>query len=252
MIPVPAVPLPAHTTLMNNLGESRWPRLRDQSPLLAVPLGSTEQHGPHLPLETDTRIARALADALAARLPDVLVAPALAYGASGEHAGFPGTLSLGSHVLALAVIELARSADTTASGVVLVNGHGGNASALRAAITLLRSEGRRVLAWTPRSVVATRVGVPFADTDLHAGRVETSLMLHLAPDLVSLDRAAAGPSPPLAELIRHGVRPLSPCGVLGDPAGASPGEGARLLRAYTDDLVAAIVRWQKPREEDGA
>ena len=61
--------------------------------------GSTEQHGPHLPLSTDTDIALALADALAARRPDVVVAPALPYGASGEHAGFPGTLSIGHEAL---------------------------------------------------------------------------------------------------------------------------------------------------------
>ncbi len=218
--------------------------------MLAVPLGSTEQHGPHLPLDTDTRIARALTDGLAARVAGVLAAPALAYGASGEHAGFPGTLSLGSRVLALALVELTRSADATASGVVFVNGHGGNASALREAVTLLRSEGRRVLAWAPRSALAARVGVPSGDTDLHAGRVETSLMLHLASDLVRLDRAVAGPSPTLAELVRRGVRPLSPSGVLGDPSGASPAEGALIFHAYVDDLVAAVLRWDETRRDE--
>ncbi|WP_322780715.1 mycofactocin biosynthesis peptidyl-dipeptidase MftE [Frankia sp. Cas4] len=235
---------------MNRLGERCWPELRDQSPLVAVPLGSTEQHGPHLPLDTDTRIARALADGLASRLPGVLAAPALAYGASGEHADFPGTLSLGNRVLALAAVEIARSADITASGVVFVNGHGGNAPALREAVTLLRSEGRHVLAWAPRSARATDLGIPAGDTDLHAGRIETSLMLHLAPDLVRLDRAVAGPSPPLAELIRRGVGSLSPSGVLGDPTGASPGEGALLLRAYVDDLVTAVARWDESRRDE--
>ena len=78
------------------LGTLSWPDLDPQRGLLlAVPLGSCEQHGPHLPLDTDTRIAVALADRLAARHAQVVVAPAVAFGSSGEHAGFPGTLSIG-------------------------------------------------------------------------------------------------------------------------------------------------------------
>ena len=130
--------------------------------MLAVPLGSLEQHGPHLPLDTDTRIAVALAEQLAARRDDVVIAPALPFGASGEHAGFPGTLSLGTAALTTALVELVRSADHFA-GVVLVNGHGGNLDALRSATTTLTGEGRRVVAWAPR--------VP--DGDAHAGRTET-------------------------------------------------------------------------------
>ena len=99
--------------------------------VLAVPLGSLEQHGPHLPLDTDTRIAVALAAGLAERCPGVAVAPALAYGASGEHAGFPGTLLVGHQVLADLLIELVRSARRAFEGVAFVNAHGGNEEALR-------------------------------------------------------------------------------------------------------------------------
>ena len=77
-----------------------------------VPLGATEQHGPHLPLGTDTTIACALAFGLAAARDDVVVAPALPYGSSGEHAGFPGTLSIGQDALRVVVLELARSGST--------------------------------------------------------------------------------------------------------------------------------------------
>jgi len=218
------------------LGESTWPEVDERGPsVVAVPLGSVEQHGPHLPLDTDTRIATALVDALAAARPDVVGAPPVAYGASGEHAGFPGTLSIGTEALTAVLVELGRSADAFA-GVVFVNGHGGNLEAVRRASALLVDEGRRVLAWAP--------SVP--DGDAHAGRIETSLLLALDPGCVRLDRAEPGATAPLAELIGDlrsgGVAAVAPNGVLGDPTGASADEGAALLAAITADLLAAVDR----------
>jgi creatinine amidohydrolase len=92
--------------------------------VLAVPLGSTEQHGPHLPLDTDTRVATALAAGLAAQVADLTVAPALAYGASGEHAAFEGTLLVGHRALAEVLSELVHSARRAFRGVVFVSAHG--------------------------------------------------------------------------------------------------------------------------------
>src|SRR6476661_9843684 len=116
------------------LGASTWIDLGDGAPRrLLIPLGATEQHGPHLPLQTDTVIAAAIAGAAAAGRDDVAVAPALSYGSSGEHAGFPGTLSLGQHVLEEVVVELVRSADHF-SDVTLVAWHGGNAQPVARAI----------------------------------------------------------------------------------------------------------------------
>jgi mycofactocin precursor peptide peptidase len=214
------------------LGSRTWPEL-DRGLILAVPLGSTEQHGPHLPLDTDTRIAMALADRLAAKRDDVAVAPALPYGSSGEHAGFPGTLSIGQAALEQLLVELVRSADYF-DGVVLVNAHGGNHEPLGCAAARLRSEDRGVLAWSPR----------LEGGDLHAGRTETSLLLALAPDVVHVDRAAAGPTPPMARLRAEGVAALSPTGVLGDPAGASAEEGRNLLEVMAADLVGAVAAWR--------
>jgi mycofactocin system creatininase family protein len=218
------------------LGGSTWSEVAARGrALLAVPLGTVEQHGPHLPLDTDTRIAVALADRLAAARTDVTVGPALAYGASGEHAGFPGTLSIGTAALTEVLVELGRSADSFA-GIVLVNGHGGNLDAVRAAIARLTTEGRRAMAWSP--------SVP--DGDAHAGRTETSLLLALDPGCVRLDRAAAGATTPLPELIgelrRGGVAAVAPNGVLGDPTGASADEGTALFGHLTSDLVAAVDR----------
>ena len=218
---------------LTHLSDARWTELTDRAPdsLLAVPLGSTEQHGPHLPLSTDTDIAVALAERLASQRPLVVVAPALPYGSSGEHAGFAGTLSIGQAALEQVVIELVRSADAFA-GVVLVSAHGGNAEPLGRAVTTLRAEGRRVVAWMPDSY-----------EDAHAGRSETSILLALDASRVRIDAAEAGATAPLPELMgalsAGGVRAVSVNGVLGDPAGASAGEGHALLDALVTDLVAA-------------
>jgi creatinine amidohydrolase len=213
-----------------------WPELTG-APLLVVPLGSVEQHGSHLPLNTDTSIAAAVAEAAAGALDGALLAPALTYGASGEHEDFPGTVSIGTEALTGLLVEYGRSACRWAGRVLVVNGHGGNLDALRAAGTVLRREGRDV-AWFPCAV---------PDGDAHAGRTETSLMLHVEPERVRQDDAVAGETTPVGALLprlrAEGVRAVSPNGVLGDPAGATAQEGADLLRGLVERLVGAASAW---------
>ncbi|MGZ4766030.1 MAG: mycofactocin biosynthesis peptidyl-dipeptidase MftE, partial [Ilumatobacteraceae bacterium] len=202
-------------------------------------VGSCEQHGPHLPLDTDSRIALALAEGLASSFEpgDVLIGPTIGATSSGEHAAFPGTLSICAPLLEQTIIELVRSADWSA-GVVLVNGHGGNARPVQRAVNLLLGEGRRVLAWWPH----VRNG------DAHAGETETSMMLAIAPALVRMSRAEAGRPEPLVDLIdelrAEGVRAVSPNGILGDPRGATVGHGKALLTRLVIDLVAAVDEWR--------
>jgi len=212
------------------LGGMTWTDLVD--PIVVVPVGSCEQHGPHLPLHTDTLIATELARDLIARRDDCVLAPPITISASAEHLGFPGTLSIGTDVMADVVIELGRSADW-AAGIVFVNGHGGNAAAMDRATTVFRNEGREVLIWSPR----------LPDGDPHAGHTETSLMLALAPDQVRFGAAAPGPVPTIVDLMRHGVRPLSESGVLGDPSTATAADGIEIFRSLTDHLAAAVQNW---------
>ncbi|MFC9659095.1 mycofactocin biosynthesis peptidyl-dipeptidase MftE [Nocardia sp. NPDC127606] len=212
--------------------------------ILVIPLGATEQHGPHLPLSTDSDIASAVSRRAAAERTDLLLAPAVAYGASGEHAGFAGTLSIGQAALELLVVELCRSATDTFSRIVLVNGHGGNVEALRRAVTLLRSESRDV-----------RLFSPGYGGDPHAGRTETSIQLALRPDLVRTELAEPGDRRPLAELLpllrAGGVRACSPNGILGDPTGSSADEGVGLLAIATTALLEDLRRWWPQDHEEG-
>ena len=194
--------------------------------LVLVPVGSIEQHGPHLPLDTDTTIAVAVAEAVAQELPGAWVAPALSYGSSGEHQSFAGTASVGTEALTHVLVELTRSLRTWAERVVFVNAHGGNLTALRASDEV---------EWVP---CATE------DVDLHAGFTETSLMLHLRPDAVRLDLAETGNTQPLSEILpammAGGVGAVSANGVLGDPTGASAAEGERVLKAMVADVLGRL------------
>jgi creatinine amidohydrolase len=224
---------------VNRLDQLTWQQVAQPSTTgtgrgtaLLIPLGSTEQHGPHLPLTTDTDIAVAVADAAAMRDDRLVVAPALAYGSSGEHQAFPGTISIGSDATQLVLVELVRSAILSFDAVVIVTTHGGNSDPVAGALTLLAGEGHPVAAWSP-----TWQG------DLHAGRTETSLMLAIAPDRVRLERAAPGDDRSLSVLLpilrAQGVRSVSGNGVLGDPSGASADEGRELLWSAADQLVVA-------------
>lgn len=220
------------------IGDRTWPEVTG-SPVMLVPLGSTEQHGRHLPLSTDTIIAEVMATRAAAAVVaqgiDAVVAPALPYGSSGEHAGFAGTLSIGQAALELVVVELVRSIDPSdVGGIVLVNGHGGNFAPVSRAVRTLRFEGRAICAWWPTEPTG----------DAHAGITETSIMLHIAPDLVRTDRFEAGNSTSLTELLplieKRGLRAVTLNGVLGDPNGARATLGAELVNRWTAEIVVMI------------
>ncbi|MDT4972794.1 MAG: mycofactocin precursor peptide peptidase [Pseudonocardiales bacterium] len=210
--------------------------LADASAVLAVPLGATEQHGPHLSLSVDTDIAVALCERLSVARHDVVVAPAVAYGSSGEHAGFPGTLSIGHVALEMLIVELGRSAAQTFEHLLFVSAHGGNAEPVTRAVAQLRAESRDVCLFMPRWQ-----GEP------HAGRPETSMLLSLHPERVQMQHAAPGDTRPIEDiwpLLRtRGIRAVSASGVLGDPTGATAAEGETLLGELAEALIRDVDAW---------
>jgi creatinine amidohydrolase len=232
----------------HRLAGRTWPEV-GEAQLLVVPVGSCEQHGPHLPLDTDLRIATELSERLVTARTDAVVGPPISIGASGEHESFPGTLSIGTLALETVVVELGRSAlpppgssrPRPFRAVLFVNGHGGNVEALARGTALLVTEGRDVDVWHPR--------VP--DGDSHAGRTETSMMLHLEPGVVRVDRLEPGSTARWreigAEVVANGLAAVAPNGVLGDPTLATEAEGRAVFDALVADLVAhAAIRYPDP------
>lgn len=223
------------------LNASPWTAL-PKAPLLLIPVGSTEQHGPHLPFCVDTLIAEAVAQRVASQLSeqhdlDVIVAPGIAFGASGEHQGFPGTLSIGHEALNIVLIELIRSAAHWAKRVVFINGHGGNVTTMKSVITRMREEGHDV-GWVPCALESA--------TDAHAGFDETSVALALAPTLVNMTQARPGNTQPLQEilpsLMAGGLRPVTETGVLGDPSNATADTGEQLFDELVSSVAAKVLR----------
>lgn len=241
------------------LAEMTWGEVADAiaggATTVILPLGATEQHGPHLPLGTDTFRAAALAERLAAALPNALVAPTLPIGCSDEHTGFAGLLSLDHATLAAVIVDCAaRMAGWGVQRLVLLSSHGGNASALALAATQLQERACPVsllvlAASMPLTHALQRIaaadGVSSDALGLHAGEGETSEMLHLRPDLVRFERLGPGYTGPMADILAQlrkcGLKAVTATGTLGDPSAAEAGRGARYLdaqiRAYRQQLA---------------
>ena len=234
-----------------HLSEHAWPDADGVDTDLAVlPVGSTEQHGPHAPLGTDVLTAEAVADAgTAAHNGEVVVAPAIPVGVAEEHRHFAGTLWVSEDTFRAYVRETIES--LAAHGwtrVVVVNGHGGNVAPLRELCGRLTRDG-------------TAYAVPFTwfdavdyedlDADIrmgHGGPVETSLLRHVHPDLVDESRfeaAAAEGADSWGEFqsgtnLAYDTADFSDNGTVGDPGESSVELGEKLLDAASEKLATLL------------
>lgn len=222
-----------------------------------LPVGSTEQHGPHLPLGTDHLTAAEVAQRASAQ-GGWLVLPTVPVGVSEHHRQFWGTLWVEPDVLRDYVLGIARSvASHGLCRLVLVNGHGGNVPALDEAARRLRRDGIFSYVFSWWRAIPEVIAETIATGGSHAGEMETSAVLAFAPHLVSPDRyaeAVAGAAPEWGKRL-HGVeigfdtRDFSQSGAVGDPTLATAEKGQRLLAAAAERLDA-FCRWLAVQSED--
>jgi creatinine amidohydrolase len=234
-----------------HLAETTWPDAADVDTDLAVlPVGSTEQHGPHAPLSTDSLSAAAVAEAGADAYDDeVVVAPALPYGISEEHRHFSGTLWLSPDTFRDAVRDVIGSlAHHGWDRVVIVNGHGGNADALREVAASVSREGivyAAAFTWFDAIDPGDVGDVPDPDGMGHAGSVETSMVMYHASDRLREDRfeeAADGASDGWGEWVSgvnlaYDSAAFAENGTVGDPSTATAKRGAELTAEAGDALA---------------
>ena len=251
-----------------SLGELTSPeisrRLQETS-VLCLPIGAIEQHGPHLPLNTDAVIAQELARRCAGRWGDefdLWLLPTVSLSLSREHDWAPGTLALGIETFVALIKDLAREIVRAlpARNMIIVNGHGGNRGILDNLMHELHSQlGLNVCAIHPFDL--SRAQAVDAGADVHGGRNETSVMLALAPHLVRTELmaacAAAADRDAIAALIfdRGATFPwrsddprLAVDGVIGDPRGASRELGQAIIEsviAQTRPVLARLLENQR-------
>ncbi|MFB6304691.1 MAG: creatininase family protein [Haloferacaceae archaeon] len=244
------------------VADRTWPDLAEyvaEESLAVVPLGSTEQHGPHLPLATDHLIAESLARAATERTGHLLT-PTVNVGVSPHHRQFHGTMWVDAPVFRDYVESLTRN--LTYHGVdrvVFVNAHGGNVPHLREVGRRLRDDGTAYcVEWMWDESIPDLVDDLFEHNGPHGGPKETAMVMHLAGHLVREDRLAeardGGTIPAEYEGYRqHGARVFYDAidntenGVLGDQTDATPEKGERLFEAAADQLVA-LLEWLDERD----
>ncbi|MGE0241736.1 MAG: creatininase family protein [Parvibaculaceae bacterium] len=230
-----------------------------RDPLVILPIGSTEQHGPHLPVQVDSLLVAEVAGRAAERMKEpVLVMPTIWTGLAEHHMGLGGTVTLDYATFHALIRQVCLSLTRQGIGrIALLNGHGGNIVALQVMAGELAKEVPAVVAVATYFLLAQPRFAEILERQIgvrHACEAETSMMLALRPDLV--DQAAMmavdAPAEGLSSEGFHRWRPIehwSASGVIGYPAAASAEKGERLLEAAADVVAAELAQeslWSPP------
>ena len=219
--------------------------------IAVLPVGAVEQHGPHLPLLTDTILATGVAGRIADRIGGWLL-PAIAYGDAWTAEGWAGTLSLTPSTLQATVEDIGRGVKRLGlAGLVTVNGHFGNRGSIALAARTLAESGLPVLHLDYPGLEAAAaeycVSKPAGPGFYHADEVETSMMLALAPEVVRMDKAVAEyPTfPPEFGREPMQLRNFNSSGVFGDPRPATAATGEKIIARVVAESVGQIEDWRR-------
>jgi creatinine amidohydrolase len=227
-----------------------WPlikALQADCSLLVLPLGATEQHGPALPINTDTVIADALC-AAACEQAGVAMAPVMPYTSSAAHSTkWPGTFSLTPKTLIESLVQCAKWAAATGwTQLYIVNAHAGNDAALHVAVDQIRIElmGQLQVGYLNTFFIDAAIEAHFTEdaADLHANKGECDLMLHLAPETVDQAAMSSADDPDRTEglVFSYPVSQTSLNGCTGAPSRGNAEDGARLFALMVKALVAHL------------
>jgi creatinine amidohydrolase len=252
--------------LVNLSGPAANAALTEHS-ILVLPTGAIEHHGPHLPLSTDFLMAdligRAVVESAASAGQDIWLLPPLAYTKSDEHHWAPGTIWLTGETFMQTVVDIGRSvAGTPAKTLVFYNGHGGNIALLQVALRELRRRfGLRTFLMGTGITAGNGIDGPDErGFGIHGGHGETSMILHLRPDLVDMTQAARWVPDHMADLeyIKFNGGAVSfgwlsndfgPSGVIGDATGATAEHGRAIFEGAVADGVASLAEIARFRHE---
>ncbi len=232
-----------------------------------IPVGSTEQHGPHLPTKTDIFLAYEICKAATNKIPDKsLVMPPVNYGYNEHHLDFPATIHISYETLIKFVIDIGKSlAHHGFKRIVIVNGHGSNTAPMELAARRITLETSAICASLTYLSIAPEVFQLLEGEEAHGGDVETSMMLYLSPQSVNMSKAVRDWDFPKSKFITFGVEPkgksfavaggnvqfvdwwsrVSKTGIIGDPTKANKERGKRMFEIFVDKLAEFIEEFRK-------
>jgi creatinine amidohydrolase/Fe(II)-dependent formamide hydrolase-like protein len=240
------------------LEDLTWPKVKaalaSGFDTIAFAVGSTEQHGPHLPVASDTLMGEWLAETTARRLGNALVGPALRVGCSQHHLAFPGTISIEPATLRELLVSYTRTLlNNGFRRALIIPSHGGNFQMVAEAVSELRKQmsDREIVTFADLNQLieasqklSGEFGVTPGASGAHAGEFETSIILFLRPDLVDISRAEEGVTgdsrPLIPDLLKHGLARVSANGILGDGRLGQASRGERYLEMWVDLIMKQV------------